>query len=220
MIQESIQIIIIDDHRLVTETLASRLNREAGISVVATAHDGDAGLKSVLELQPDVVILDVNVPGKGSFEAAQEISAQLPSAKILFLTGFLSDIFIEQALRNRNTRGYVLKGEPFDVLVRAIRRATVDEFTFSKEVEERLKYAESEKRFVLQGECRLSELTGRQIEVLRHLAGGESVKEVARRLHLSEKSVDSHKYRIMHKLGIHDRVGLARYAIREGLMLP
>lgn len=220
MIQESLQIALIDDHRLVTETLASRLNRESGMNVVGSAHDGDAGLKLVLETRPDIVLLDVNVPGRGSFEIAQDIAVQVPMARILFLTGFLSDIFIEQALRNRNTRGYILKGESFEVLVRAIRRASVGEYTFSKEIEDRLQYLESEKRFIVQSECRLSELTGRQIEVLRHLAGGESVKEVARRLHLSEKSVDSHKYRIMHKLGIHDRVGLARYAIREGLMLP
>jgi DNA-binding NarL/FixJ family response regulator len=66
----------------------------------------------------------------------------------------------------------------------------------------------------------LTSLTSRQIEVLRHLARGKSVKEVARSMHLSEKSIDSHKYRIMHKLGIHDRVELARYSIREGLTLP
>lgn len=211
---------MIDDHRLVTETLAARLNRETDISVVGTAHDGDSGLKMVLETRPDVVVLDVNFPGKSAFEIGQEISSQLPMARVVFLTGFVSDIFIEQALRNRNTRSYLLKGESFDVFVGAVRRASRNEFTFSKDVEDRVSYVESEKRYIVQSECRLNELTGRQIEVLRHLAAGESVKEVARRLHLSEKSVDSHKYRIMHKLGIHDRVGLARYAIREGLMLP
>jgi DNA-binding NarL/FixJ family response regulator len=72
----------------------------------------------------------------------------------------------------------------------------------------------------MRSESALSQLTNRQLEVLRHLARGESVKEVAKSLQLSQKSVDSHKYRIMHKLGIHDRVKLTRYAIREGLMLP
>ncbi|MGE3317160.1 MAG: LuxR C-terminal-related transcriptional regulator, partial [Planctomycetaceae bacterium] len=194
--------------------------REDGLNVVAIAHDGDSGMRVVLESRPEVVVLDVNFPGKGAFEVAQEISAQLPLTRIVFLTGFLSDIFIEQALRNRNTRAYVLKGESFDVFIGSIRRAAAGEYTFSKDVEDRVSFRESDQRYIVQSECRLNELTDRQIEVLRHLAGGESVKEVARRLNLSEKSVDSHKYRIMHKLGIHDRVGLARYAIREGLMLP
>jgi CheY-like chemotaxis protein len=122
MTQEIIQVAMIDDHRLVTETLAARLSRETGISVVGTAHDGDSGLKMVLETRPDVVVLDVNFPGKSAFEIGQEISSQLPMARVVFLTGFLSDIFIEQALRNRNTRGYVLKENRSDVFVRVVRR--------------------------------------------------------------------------------------------------
>jgi len=220
MASDRIRIVLIDDHRLVTEPLAMRINAEPDLEVVATAADGDTGLQVVLDQQPAIVILDVNVPGRGAFEIAHEIGGRVPSAKILFLTGFLSDILLEQALRLKPTRGYLLKGESADFLISAIRRVAMGETCFSPEVHERLFFRPAEKRYTVQNESRLSELTGRQLEVLRHLANGESVKEVARALHLTEKSVDSHKYRIMHKLGIHDRVGLARYAIREGLLLP
>ena len=102
----------------------------------------------------------------------------------------------------------------------AILRAVAGESSFSPEVLERLNFNQETKRYSLKVESSLSTLTGRQVEVLRHLARGESVKEIARLMHLSHKSVDSHKYRIMNKLGIHDRVELARFAIREGLLTP
>jgi DNA-binding NarL/FixJ family response regulator len=113
-----------------------------------------------------------------------------------------------------------LKGEPIHNLAEAFLRAAAGEKTFSPAVAERLNYDPQTKRYSVKSETPLSSLTGRQLEVLRHLARGESVKEIARQMHLSQKSIDSHKYRIMNKLGIHDRVELARFAIREGLSNP
>jgi DNA-binding NarL/FixJ family response regulator len=214
-----IRLVLVDDHQMLLEALTLRLGSDPELEIVGTASNGDDGLRLVRELRPDLVTLDVDLPGRGSFDVAAEISARQKETRIIFLTSYLSDVFISQALRVR-THGYLLKGEGAGVLVDGIKRVHRGEICFSEEVVQRLTYDPSRKQYTVRSESRLVSLTGRQLEVLRHLARGQSVKEVARTMHLSEKSVDSHKYRIMHKLGIHDRVELARYAIREGLMLP
>lgn len=214
-----VRIVMVDDHQILLDALALQLNADADIELLATATNGDDGLRIILETKPDIAILDVDLPGRGSFDVANELVTRQKQTKLLFLTGYLSDVFIEQALRLR-AHGYLLKGEPCRVLLDAIKRIANGEVVFSKVVEERLRYDAERNRYEVRSENNLSGLTGRQLEVLRHLATGQSVKEVAREMHLSEKSVDSHKYRIMHKLGIHDRVKLARFAIREGLTQP
>lgn len=214
-----IRVVLVDDHLMLVDSLVTRFQRDAEIEVVGTATNADDGLALILETEPDVVILDVELPGRGSFDIGEEISSRLKNTKMIFLTGYLSDIFIELALRV-NAVGYLLKGEPIESLIHAIKKAARGEYCFSQSVQERLIFDHKKNRYSIQSESMLASLTSRQIEVLRHLARGKSVKEVARSMHLSEKSIDSHKYRIMHKLGIHDRVELARYSIREGLTLP
>lgn len=214
-----IRIVLVDDHLMLVDSLVSRFQKDTDIEVVGTATNADDGLSLILETEPDVVILDVELPGRGSFDIAEEISSRLKNTKMIFLTGYLSDIFIELSLRV-NAVGYLLKGEPIESLIHAIKKAARGEYCFSQSVQERLIYDQKKNRYSIQSQSMLTSLTSRQIEVLRHLARGKSVKEVARSMHLSEKSIDSHKYRIMHKLGIHDRVELARYSIREGLTLP
>jgi DNA-binding NarL/FixJ family response regulator len=172
-----------------------------------------------LEQKPNVILLDVQLPGRGSFDLAEDLASRLPAAKLIFVTGYLTDVYLAQALR-LHAAGYLLKGEPVQNLADAIARAMSGEASYSPDVLDRLKFDSEAKQYVLKEETSLSTLTGRQVEVLRHLARGESVKEIARLMHLSHKSVDSHKYRIMNKLSIHDRVELARFAIREGLLTP
>jgi DNA-binding NarL/FixJ family response regulator len=214
-----IRVALIDDHLMFMESLAERINREAGMEVVGTAANGDTGLRMILEAEPDVVVLDVDLPGRGAFDVVDEVTARLKNTKVIFLTGFVSDVFVEQALRLR-AHGYLLKEEPLSVLIEGIGRVCNGDACYSRVVENRMVFDSKRGRYTVHTESQLIKLTNRQLEVLRHLAKGESVKEVARTLHLSEKSVDSHKYRIMGKLGIHDRVELARYAIREGLTFP
>ena len=189
------------------------------MDVVGTATEADAALSLIQQTHPDVAILDVELPGRSAFEIAAEMAKLRLGTRVLFLSGFVSDVFVEQAIRLKAS-GYLLKGEPASNLIASIKAIATGEVRFSKEVDERVVFDSYRKRYLVRSESRLSALTNRQLEVLRHLARGRSVKEVAKMMHLSEKSVDSHKYRIMHKLGIHDRVELARYAIREGLTLP
>ena len=220
MRESTIRLVMIDHHRSFVESLAYHINREASdLSVIRTATDAEVGLRIVMETKPEVVVLETELPGRGAFEVAAEVSRRSQETKIVFLTGYLSDVFIDQAFRV-NARGYLLKSEPVDFVIRSIQSLVSGEYCFSKAVEERLEFDPIRKAYTFRSNKQLSLLTARQLEVLRHLAQGHSVKEVAKRMRLSRKSIDSHKYRIMQRLGIGDRVKLARFAIREGLTLP
>jgi DNA-binding NarL/FixJ family response regulator len=219
MLLNPIRIVVVDDHQVLLDLLKLRLSAEPDFEVVGTATNGDDGLEMLRRLRPDVAVLDVEMPGRVAFEVAAEMLSERTALKILFLTGYVSDVFVEQALRLKSC-GYLMKGEPTHVLVDAIRRAVAGEASFSESVRQRITFDPRAGRYVMKAGNPLLKLTSRQLQVMRLLAHGQSVKQVARLLQLSEKSVDSHKYRIMHKLGIHDRVELARYAIREGLTLP
>lgn len=214
-----IRVVLVDDHQIVLEALRDRLNTQPGLEVVGTATNSDDGLLAILESKPDVALVDVELPGRGIFDMVTDLRNRQRQTKILFLSGFVSDVFIDHALRAKAS-GYLVKGEPIQVLISAIQRASRGEVAFSPTVLDRLAFDAARNRYVLKTTLSTSGLTTRQLEVLRHLAKGESVKEVARVMHLSQKSVDSHKYRIMNKLGIHDRVELTRFAIREGMITP
>lgn len=219
MTASTIRVFLVDDHQLVLDSLCARLSQFPDFELVGTASSATDALPHLVTTQPDIVALDVELPGRGAFDLALELKTRCPATKVVFLTGFASDVLIEQALRVQAS-GYVLKGDSSQTLLDAFREVARGNFYFSEQIRDRVRFDSTLKRHCLSEQHPLNGLTPRQIEVLRHLARGESVKEVARIMHLSQKSVDSHKYRIMNKLGIHDRVLLARYAIREGLTLP
>lgn len=214
-----IKVLIVDDHVMVSESLKQSLNSQAGIEVIGTAVDSEVALQLATDQRPKIVLLDICLTGRGTFELARALLSLGGGLRVVLLSGFMADVFIAQSLKLRLS-GYILKGESVEFLADAIRRVAAGETVYSPEVEARVVFDSDQQRFVAKYESELSSLTGRQIEVLRHLACGQSVKEIAKVMHLSQKSVDSHKYRIMNKLGIHDRVELARFAIREGLLVP
>jgi len=217
--ERPIQVALLDDHRLILEGLAERINAQPDMETVMLATTADDALQGLLEMRPHVALLDVELPGRGVFDMAAQLRVRQKDTRLVFLTGYVSDVFIEQAIKMR-AHGYLVKGESIGFILNCIRRVANGEQCFSDDVQRRLAFNFSERRYVMRSDSPFAQLTSRQLEVLRQLAKGASVKEVAKLMHLSQKSVDSHKYRIMHKLGIHDRVQLARFAIREGLMLP
>ncbi len=214
-----IRIVLIDHHRILTESLSNRINSSAGLNVVGITHNAEEGFRSILATCPDIAILDVDLPDRSPFDLASEIATRQEKTRMILLASRLPNIALEQALRV-GVRGLLLKQDSIDVLLECIKRVFANRVFISDSIQNRVEYDPAEKRYALREEGPMSKLTNRQLEVLRHLALGHSVKEVARRMHLSEKSVDSHKYRIMHRLNIHDRVELARFAIREGLVQP
>lgn len=216
---QPVKVMLVDDHLLLVEALTARLNQDPRIEVIGGLGSTDEAFKHALLTIPDVVVLDVDLPGRGSFDLISDLRSRLPNVKFILLTGYLTDVFVSEALR-MGVDGYLLKQETASAVCEAIIEVANGSFCFSETVRRKLQYDHDSKKYTAIVESQLAGLTSRQIEVLRHLARGESVKEIARQMHLSQKSVDSHKYRIMHKLGIHDRVELARFAIREGLSLP
>jgi len=214
--QPPIRVVIVDDHRVIVESLSALLDLTPDFSVVGTAITADEGAEVVLQTRPDVALFDVDFPGRDSFDIVPQLMKQAPSTRMAFLTAHLSDVFVSQAVR-MDARGYILKDEPSAEVCSAIKRLHAGEYVFSDAVRDRLMWDSTSNRYTVRADNMLCSLSVQQLSILRHLARGESVKEIARILGRSEKSIDSHKYRIMHRLGIHDRVELCRYAIREGL---
>lgn len=213
-----IRVALVDDHVMVVESFSMLLSLGTDCEVVGTANKAEDGVAIVESMKPDVAVFDVDFPGRDSFDVVPELIRSCPHTKIIFLTAHLSDVFIHQAI-SMGAKGYLLKGEPATFVVSAIKRVYAGEHAFSDPVRNRLICDPRTGKYAVCTENMLCGLTLQQLAIMRHLARGRSVKEIAHQFGRSEKSIDSHKYRIMHKLGIHDRVELARYAIREGLTL-
>lgn len=197
--------------------LTNLLNSQPSFSVVGTAATGEDGLQFITEKQPDIAIIEIELKDRSGFDLASDLAIRQRSTRVIFYSAARPDIFIDQAIRSKAS-GYVLKTDSLNSLLTAVREVSSGRRYFSEEIHQKLIIDSATGQMKPAFETPLARLSARQIEVLRNLAFGLSVKDVARRLHISVKSVDSHKYRIMQSLEIHDRVDLARYAIREGLV--
>lgn len=215
----SVRVILADDHAILRDMLAERLDREPDFEVVATAADAERALELARSRRADLLVLDIDMPGLSPFTAARQARDELPQLRVVFLSAYLRDRYIEQAL-HAEVAGYLVKGESSDGIVDNLRQAARERTAFSSAVRARL--AIKGGGVTLSGTVtdRLSLLTVREQEVLRQLATGLSRKEIARMMQISNKTVDQHCEHLMQKLDIHDRVELTRFAIREGLMEP
>ena len=211
-----LKILVVDDHTLVREAVADQLAREEDFEVVGTAAEAGDVLRLVPELKPDVVVMDIDMPGMICFDAAHRLTVHGEGPNIIFLSAFFHDHYIEQALRVK-ARGYVVKTDPPTTLIEAIREVAAGGSYFSEKVRARLVVGDGTVELAEDSRTAVSLLTQREIEVLRYIAQGLSKKEIAATMHLSTKTVENHSARLMAKLDIHDRVELARFAIREGL---
>jgi DNA-binding NarL/FixJ family response regulator len=212
----SIRVLVVDDHALVRGALAERIQREPDIHVVGTAANADEAIRQALETNPDLILMDIDMPGLICFDAAREIATLCPDTRVVFLSAFLHDWYIDQALQVR-ARGYLTKREPPETVVAAIREVASGGAYFSEEVRSRIVVDSGGARLGDDSKSVATTMTTREVEVLRYIARGLSKKEIATIMHISPKTVDKHSTNLMTKLNIHDRVALARYAIREGL---
>jgi len=210
------QIAIVDPHPVTILGLTYLLESTNQFEVVVREVNSDKGFFQIVEQTPDIVIMELELEGRGAITLADDITSRLPATRLMFYSGFLTDVFLHIALE-LNVAAFLDKSESYTKVLEAVQLVATGKRYFSPTAELRL-HIDNKGKYSVPSQSYLTSLTLRQIQVLRHLVRGESVKEVARAMRLSERAVESHKYRIMQKLEIHDRVELTRYAIREGLM--
>ena len=217
--QTPITIGIVDSLEPTQLGLSTLFDSQPDMQVVGVERDGEAGLRMLIETRPRIAVVEIDLENRSGFEIACDLSMRQRETRILFYTTAMPDIYIEQAARAKAS-GYVLKTDSLATLLTAVQEISRGGYFFSEPIRERITLDADTGQIKVQCESSLASLSDRQIEVLRHLAVGLSAKDVAKKMRISVKSVDSHKYRIMQSLHICDRVALARYAIREGLVCP
>ena len=210
---------VIEPQEVTQYAISMLMKGQPDCEVSGVASNGEDGIRMLMETRPRVAILEIDLDGRSGFEIAGDLAMRQRETRVVFYSAAMPDIYIEQALRSK-AAGYVLKTDPLTSLLTAVQKVASGGTFFSEAIRERVSVDPGTGQMKAQFESRLTQLSDRQLELLRNLAFGLSVKDVARKMHISVKSVDSHKYRIMQSLGIHDRVDLARYAIREGLVCP
>lgn len=211
-----IRVLLIDDHTLFRSGVKTLLSRQSEFEVVGEAADGAEGVKRALALQPDVVLLDLNMPGLSGIEALGLILQDQPALAVVMLTVSEDAEDLTAALQ-KGARGYLLKNIDAEFLKRAILRAAAGESVMSEAMTTKLmqQFRAGDKRPAEAGES--GRLTPREREILGHLACGESNKEIARDLDLAESTVKIHVQNILKKLNLSSRVQAAVYAVEHGL---
>jgi DNA-binding NarL/FixJ family response regulator len=206
-----VKVVIADDHTLFRQGLSQLLRSAEDITVVGEARDGHEALRLVLETKPDVITLNISMPGLGGLEAAKEIFKQDLPPQVIFLTMHNDPAVAHRAIKS-GTSGYVLKDNAFEDLLYALRAvASGGTFISPSLAREVLKTKEV-------GEEEDGVLTGREREVLRWIASGLTNRQIAKELFLSVKTVETHRARMMQKLDLHTTAALVRYALERGLI--
>ena len=185
--------------------------------VVAKVHDATAALAGIRRLGPDAAVLDIDMPGPSVFDVLRQLRSEASALRVLLLSAHVTDHYVSQALE-LEVRGYLRKTETLDAIVAAVERVAAGEACFSAEVRERI--AVTATGGADDSRSRLDTLTERELVVLGYVARGLAKKQIAALMNRSVKTVDQHCTNLMAKLEIHDRVELARFAIREGVAQP
>ncbi len=217
--EKPITVVVVDDHGIVRDGVSGMLSRERDIRIVGVAENADEAISKVVETRPDVVLMDIDMPGVSCFDAVQIIRSRVPNTKVILVTAHEHDEYIEQALRVK-ANGYLIKTQSMAALADAIRDVANGKIHFSPEVMDRLVVKGEKIELENPPKTRRSMLSPRERELLRILAKGVSLKEAASILGISYKTADKQKASLMAKLDIHNRVELSRFAIREGMIEP
>ena len=210
-----IKILLADDHKLFRDGLRTMLGEQKNIEVVGDAVDGMMALELAGKLKPDIILMDISMPGLNGIEATRRIGAEYPDIFVIILSMHSERRFVVESLK-AGARGYFLKDSAIEELIRAIETVKCGQVFLSSQITD----------FVVKDYMRLSDtkevsayslLSGREREVLQLLAEGKSTREIAEKLFVSVKTVETHRKQIMNKLDIRSIAELTKYAIREGL---
>jgi two-component system response regulator NreC len=213
-----IRILIADDHSIVREGVRMILDGQEDFEVIGEASTGRQALEEARRLKPDVVVMDISMPDMTGIEATTKIRTELPQTQVMGLTMHEDESYVFELLK-AGAAGYVLKRAAAEDLVTAVRAAHQGE-AFLYPTVAKLVVQDYLQRATAQDQAALDGLTGREREVLTLIAEGLTNQEIAGRLYISIKTVQTHRAHIMEKLNLHDRTELVRYAIRKGLIEP
>ena len=211
-----VRLILADDHTLVRAGIRALLEKLPGVEVVGEASDGREVLNLVKLHRPDVVLMDIAMPGLNGLEAAARMAKEFPDVRVLIVSMHNNEEYAWRALK-AGAVGYLLKKAATAELETALQQVVHGEIYLSREISTRLA-----KKFPLQGiadrKSPLEELTGRQREILQLIAEGQNTKSIAEILKVSPKTVEYHRMKLMDCLNVHDIPGLVRFALRVGLL--
>jgi DNA-binding NarL/FixJ family response regulator len=211
------RVLLADDHDLVRAGIRSLLEKMPETEVVAESGNGREAIELAKSLLPDVILMDIAIPGLNGLEALARLTKELPAVKVIILSMYANEEYVLQALR-AGACGYLVKDVAVSELELAVRAVMRGETHLSPRISRRVIGSYLER---LGNESSLrTELTPRQREIIQLIAEGNSTKDIAFLLKVSVKTVEAHRAQVMARLGIHDVVGLVRYAMRAGLVPP
>ena len=210
-----IRIMLVDDHTLVREALRTVLDQDSGMQVVAEVGDGDTALEAAAELAPDVVVMDVALPGISGIETTRRLLSRHPGMRVLALSTHLDRRIVQQML-DAGASGYIAKSAAGAELKQGIRNVVNGRSYLCSEVAALVADGLRDRGAATSPEA----LSRREIQVATLLAEGKSAPDIAAELHIAASTVDVHRRNLMRKLDLHNVVELTRYAIRNGLIQP
>ncbi len=215
----AIRILLAEDHTIVRKGLRSLLDREGGIQVVGEAADGREAVDKVRHLLPDVVVMDIAMPGLNGLEATRQIRKQFPKVKVLILTMHADEEHILQILQ-AGASGYVVKQDAPEELVSAVQTVDRGDLFLSPSISRTVIQEYIRRAEAMAGRVSYEPLTPREREVLQLIAEGRPPREIAEILRISVKTVETHRAHLMRKLDARSTADLTRYAIRKGIIRP
>jgi two-component system response regulator NreC len=214
-VSKKTRILICDDHTLFVEGVKAMLRNEGSLEIVGESRNGRRAVELVKELKPDVLLMDISMPDMNGFDATCHVHQSDPEVRVLILTMHEEEELVARCLE-AGAAGYIVKDSPASQLLYAIDAVRRGEKYLSPVVLNKVigGYVHNSTRPKTSYDC----LTPREREILKLLAEGHSIKEIASRLNLSVKTVDVHKYNLMRKIDVHDRAELIKYAIQRKLV--
>lgn len=203
-----IRLLIAEDQKLLYDAFSIVIGEHAELQIAGWCNNGLDVLPAISEKNPDLLILDINMPGKDGITVAEEVKKYYPDVRILVMTSYSSDLLVNQLL-HLGIEGYILKSDDMHVFFEAIYAVAAGERYFSNSVSS---LAENPK------EKSVHNLSNREIEIIRHICKGLSTSQIADLLYISPLTVDTHRKNIYHKLGIRHQSELIRYAVERGIV--